>query len=361
MLKLVHISDLHIGKVFDKYPGPIKEALQAARIGTLEKIIDFANTNPSSLLVIAGDLFDRVNIPTSLIMETTRTLRAYHGLVLVLPGNHDFSSSSQGLWQTFKDNSGENTLVLDDYRPYDLKEYGVDAVIYPCYCQSKHSEENALGWIAPGLVDQARVNIGLAHGALEGISPDLQGQYFTMEKSELTSLPMDLWLLGHTHVPYPLSGENPGERIFNAGVHEPDGMNYRHKGSFFYIGIDKEGIQSQRIESGTYRFEDRYDRVEDLEAYLKTIDEGYENTLLRLNLSGRLDEDDYKARRDMYKKLADKVFYLDVRDDDLTLRLSPDLISEKFVHGSFPEKMLLKLKDEKDALQLAYELIEESR
>ena len=40
MLNLVHISDLHIGKVFDKYPGPIKEALQAARIGTLEKIVD---------------------------------------------------------------------------------------------------------------------------------------------------------------------------------------------------------------------------------------------------------------------------------------------------------------------------------
>ena len=78
-------------------------------------------------------------------------------------------------------------------------------------------------------------------------------------------------------------------------------------------------------------------------------------------MSGYINEEEYLNRESYYDKLREKVFYLDIRDDDLKIRLSPEKISEKFVHGSFPEKLLLKLSDDEDKLQIAYDLIEESR
>lgn len=358
----MHISDLHIGKVFDKYPEAIRTSLQQARLDSLKNIVDLSNKEGIDILVIAGDLFDRINIKKDLVIKTCEILRAFSGLILTLPGNHDFYSSNEDLWRIFEDNMLDSSILLKEYRPYDLEDYGVDMVVYPALCDSKHSPSNRLEWIRDFEIDKTRLNIGIGHGAIRGISPDLQGEYFTMSREELSSLGLDLWLLGHTHVPYPLSGKSSQERIFNAGTHEPDGMNYRHEGSGFLISLDKTHIDSQRIVTGKYRFEDRYDQIDgSLETYLEAFKEGYGKTLLRLNLRGYISEEDYSKRSEFFKDLEGHVYYLDIRDQGLRTRLSPEKISEKFIHGSFPERMLLKVQEDKELLQLAYDLIEESR
>lgn len=358
----MHISDLHIGKVFDKYPEAIRSSLQQARLDSLKNIVDLANKNQADTLVIAGDLFDRINIKKDLVIKTCEILRAFSGLVLTLPGNHDFYSSNEDLWRVFEDNMLDSSVLLKDYRVYDLLDYGIDMLVYPALCDSKHSSTNRLEWIRNSQIDKTRLNIGLGHGAIKGISPDLQGEYFTMSRDDLSSLGLDLWLLGHTHVPYPLSGKSSQERIFNAGTHEPDGMNYRHEGSGFLIDLDKTHIESRRLVTGKYRFEDRYDQVDgSLEAYLAPFKEGYDKSLLRLNLRGYISEEDYSKRNELFKDLEDYVYYLDVRDEGLRTRLTPEKISEKYIHGSFPERMLLKVQADKEVLQLAYDLIEESR
>lgn len=362
MIDIIHISDLHLGKVFSNYSDNIKKALQEARFESLEKIVDYGNDQGADLIIIAGDLFDRLNVKKEIITRTCSILRAFNGLTLTLPGNHDYYSGNEDLWKTYQENMGDNNILLKEFRSYDLEEYGIDAMVYPAFCHSKHSKENNLGWIKNAQIDLDSLNIGISHGALEGLSPDMQGDYFTMTKEELRNIPMDLWLLGHSHAPYPESGQATVDRIYNAGTHEPDGMNYSYGGSAFHIRLDSQDIESKKIITGKYKFEDRYDRLDtDLRTYLSSFEEGYEDSLLRLNISGYIDEEDYVDRYEMYKSLGDKVFYLRVRDEGLKIRLSPEKISEKFVHGSFPEKFLLRVQDDEDRLQLAYDLIEESR
>ncbi len=62
--------------------------------------------------------------------------------------------------------------------------------------------ENNLGWIKEAEIDPSVFNIGIAHGALEGETIDSEGLYFLMSRPELEAIPVDVWLIGHTHVPF---------------------------------------------------------------------------------------------------------------------------------------------------------------
>lgn len=362
MLRIFHLSDLHIGKVYNDYPENIRALLRKQRFLSLKNIVGLANDKDADLFVLAGDIFDKLRASKDEILKLTEILKGFTKLVLVLPGNHDYYSGNEELWRIFKENINENILVLNEFRPFDLKDYGYDVVVYPAYCQSKHSETNNLAWIREEEIDRTRFNMGLAHGAIEGLSADAEGKYFTMTREELMALPMDLWLLGHTHVPYPLEGSKSEDRIFNAGVHEPDGMHYPYEGSCFLIEASKEDIYYERLITGKYRFEDSKIEIEgSLEKSIKKYCQANENTLLRITLSGYVEEDEYKNRQEIYNRLKEDVLYLDIRDEELKIRLSPEDISKKYVHGSFPYRMLHKLTQDEDKLQIAYDMIEESR
>lgn len=366
-IKIFHTSDNHLGMKFAKYPDDIKVKLIDARLNSIKKMIDFANESAADLFVVAGDLFNSLNIPEKLVKAAVDELKKFTGAaVLVLPGNHDYYSGNEKLWKNFEDYMSDEILLLKEFKPYDLSEYGLNAVVYPAHCDSKHSKTNNIGWISTLKPDENKINIGIAHGAFEGITPDLEGTYFYMSRSELTSIPMDIWLIGHTHVPYPADGKPSEDRIYNAGTHEPDGMNYRYEGSGFFIEIDEDkNLNSDRYISGEYRFEDisfKIDSIEDLDFIIsKYSNQANANKLLRLKISGMLDRDLYEVKNEKYDELKNYLAYLNVVDDELKIRLTKKDIGDYFIEGSFPHKMLSKLGNDEEALQIAFEMIEESR
>ena len=71
--------------------------------------------------------------------------------------------------------------------------------------------------------DPDKIHIGIAHGSIEGVSPDFDQQYFPMTKRELNISGVDIWLMGHTHITWP---KKPGKKdiVFNPGTPEPDGF-----------------------------------------------------------------------------------------------------------------------------------------
>lgn len=365
-IKIFHTSDNHLGMKFAKYPDDIRDKLIDARLGSIRKMVEFANQNAADLFVVAGDLFNSLNIPEKLVKAALDELNRFTGVVLVLPGNHDYYSGNEKLWKNFIDHMSDEVILLNEFKPYDLSEYGHNAVVYPAHCDSKHSKSNNIAWISTQKPDENRINIGIAHGAFEGITLDLEGNYFYMSRAELTSIPMDVWLIGHTHVPYPADGKPSEDRIYNAGTHEPDGMNYRYEGSGFLIEIDEnKNINSSRYISGEYRFEDislKIDSIEDLDSLISMYsNEENANKLLRVKISGMLDRDFYEIKNVKYDKLKSYLAYLDVADDELKIRLTKEDIGDYFIEGSFPHKMLNKLGNDEEALQIAFEMIEDSR
>ncbi|MFW5790770.1 MAG: metallophosphoesterase family protein [Bacillota bacterium] len=369
-LKVFHTGDIHLGMQFNSYPSSVSDKLQEARTGVLERIVELANTEECNLLVVAGDLFNNTQVETKLVLNAVNIFDKFKGeAILFLPGNHDYDLGQENVWRTFARKATSRMLILNDFKPYDLEDYGLRATIYPAPCDSRHSSSNNLGWLkeldeAGNKINSNNYSIGIAHGALAGLSPDLTDNYFQMSRDELLAIEMDLWLLGHSHIQYP-EGDNPtNKKIFNSGTPEPDGLDCRHAGFAWVITLDdNKYISARKVKTGRYRFYDLDKTInsqQDLQALKAELLAGSpENKIVRLKLSGGIKEEIYNQRQEFYDDLKYQLGYLDIEDDNLYIKLDHSKIEAEFTPGSFPYQFLTRLEDDEKSLHLAYELIKE--
>ncbi len=366
-LKILHTSDVHLGMKYANYPDAQK--LSEARFETLDKLVKMANNESCDLFVIAGDLFHLASVPKGQIYKAAEILKEFNGkLVLVLPGNHDFLSvDKMDLWGIFKDKAGDNLLLLEKKEIYDLRRYDLDINLYPAPCASKHSEINCIGWIKDAPKDNnVKYHIGIAHGSLEGFSPDFDRKYYPMTVSELMECGLDLWLMGHTHIPYP---EKTGEEdnIFYPSTPEPDGFDCGHEGGGWLLEIsDDKKIRPQFLKTGAYHFlheEALVNEASDIERLKTQYSSGYSKKLLKLKLKGRLQKDDYKRLSELKEYLDSQLFYLQFDSSEVSEKVTLDDINRTFTEGSFPYLLLTRLAegDDIEALQIAHDLLLEQK
>jgi len=189
-----------------------------------------------------------------------------------------------------------------------------------------------------------------------------------MTRQELLESDLDLWLMGHAHLPYP---EKPGPRdkIFYSATPEPDGFDCDHRGHAWIIeiGEDKK-ISATRLTTGKYHFlhAERElktsDDLERLEADYSLAES--DRLLLKLKLGGRLSREVYERLSEVREKLKRKLFYLQWDSTDLMEEITPAMINREFTDGSFPHRLLTALshnEDDAEALQTAYHLLNEVR
>lgn len=366
MIKIFHTADLHIGMKFNNYPDSIKTSLQEARLGVLSNMVLKANKENCNLFVVAGDLFDRINgIDKKTIAQAAASLEEFEGeCILVMPGNHDYDNGMIELWTSFNKGNSDKMLYINEEKSYSLNNYGLNAVVYPAPCHSKHSSSNNIGWIREETMGKEQIHIGIGHGAINGLSPDMDLNYYNMNLDELDKISVDLWLLGHTHVTYPLKSSVTSEKIFNPGTPEPDGLDCKHLGNAWIISIDdNKKVNANKVSTGTYKFIDKEFEIryrEDLDVILAVLLEvNPSKTIARIRLIGRVEEEVFNYRHEIYKSIEQAIAYLIVDDADLGIKITSEKIHKEFSDGSFPQQLLLSLSDDEDTLQLAYELIME--
>ncbi|HZK24982.1 MAG TPA: DNA repair exonuclease [Oscillospiraceae bacterium] len=364
MLKVLHTGDLHLGIMHTtrNYPEELRQNLVQARLTTLARLVEQANQTSCHLFVIAGDLFNSHNVTKELVLETIRILNRFTGAcVAVLPGNHDFYTEMITLWQTFLDQAPEQIILLSQQKPYPLQDFGLDVVLYPAPCDRRHSATNRLGWLAE-LTEQpaGKWHLGVAHGTLRGISPDLDDSYFPMERDELLRTGLQHWFLGHTHSRYPDLEQTEETGFAYCGTPEPDGFDCSHSGYAWLTTFSDGKVLNQSLATGQYQFAEKSLEIRDLAAVEKFFTEiAAETLLLKLSLTGRLPREEYQQRAGLLKQCATKVAYLEYDDSLLRMELSAASIAAEFPVGSFPHLLLTSLADagDREALQLAYELV----
>jgi DNA repair exonuclease SbcCD nuclease subunit len=357
-------SDLHIGMKFAEYPAA-QATLVEERFLCLERMVREATERRCDLFVVAGDLFHRVTMSKREVQRAAEALRGFGGRrVVVLPGNHDFFSPDDRLWPLFREASGDAVLFLAEPRPYPLRDYDIDACLYPGPCLSIHSATSAVAWVRGAERDgSARHHIGVAHGSLEGVSPDFTESYFPMKASELLACGMDAWLLGHTHLRFP---DRParGDRIYFPGTPTPDGFDCTHAGTAWLLelGDDRE-VTAEPIQTGAVRFVEETAAVESardlekLEERSRAEEAG--RTLLRLHLSGRAPREVISGIGELRARIAPSFLHFDLRSDELREEVTRETIDREFPEASFPHILLTRLLEDPDALQIAYELMRE--
>jgi len=370
-IKIFHTADLHLGMRFAGYPD-VQDKLINARHETLENMVEVANQESCTLFVMAGDLFDRTTLNVKDISMAARALNKFEGeLVIILPGNHDYYTHDSKLWNEFSKHAGDRILILKNPDIYDLDKYHLKIKIYAAPCSAKHSNENMIKWVnSRESTENDSIKIGLAHGSLEGVSPDFNKTYYPMTRKELESSGLDLWLLGHTHLPWP---ENPDKnsRILIPGTPEPDGFDCKHEGSAFIINMESSSnMKVQKVSTGKYRFFIDQVVLNDDEAIAsmkqKYTGDAYSNIVLRLILKGRLRKEELESVEESIELINNGVMLLQIVKDKLHESITPELINSEFTENSFPHQLLLSLLEEKKeisfkSLQKTYDIIREIR
>lgn len=362
-LKIFHTGDVHLGMKFNRYAEEVRSTLTEARFQSVEKMINLSNNLNSDLFVIAGDLFNNIQVPKREIEKCINILNKFNGAcVVVLPGNHDYDNGMTDLWIEFAKIPSEKVLLVNEARVYHLYDYGIDAAVYAAPCHSKHSKENNLGWVKEaGIVEGVKYHIGVAHGAIEGLSADLEGNYYSMGLTELQDIPTDLWLLGHTHVCYPTNETVRDHKVFNPGTPEPDGLDFKGKGAAWSIELGDGSSLAKKIDTGEYRFFDKefiIDSQDDLESIKPWLLEGSpDKKIVRLRLKGSISEESYRDLSEFYREIEGLVFDLTIVDEDLKMKINSEIIEREFSKGSFPYEFLNGLTHDEEALQIAYDLV----
>ena len=367
-LRILATADLHLGMRFARYP-ELHTRLTEARFTALERLVTRANAEGCGLLIVAGDLFEKPSLPQCEIQRAADALKSFEGeAAAVLPGNHDYYTGEAGsLWKSFQERAGGRVLLLTKPQVYDLNDSGLDVRLYPGPCTDMHSRGHALGWLAAvgrGQASAGGLHIGVAHGAIEGVSPDMQGDYYRMRRAELESFGLDFWIVGHTHRPQ-LDADT---HLFIPGTPEPDGFDCPHEGSALLLEVEAGRIRARRLDTGTFRFRRETLELteEELEAaFARFRSPEYANTLLRLTLRGLLSAEGLAAASEEKRRLEQAVARLETDEMELAERITPERVEAEFARGSFSWLLLHRLLEtgdsEAEALQQAYSLIREVR
>ena len=368
MIRIFETGDNHIGL---KYASHEQSAILASsRVAAFENMVQTANQENCNLFVITGDLFENTySISKKDIKSILDMLSCFMGTVVVLPGNHDYYDTEVKVWQYFKDvvASYDNILLLTDYRPYPLEISGEKVILYPALCTSVHSApgENNLSWIkATDIPNDDTYHIGIAHGAVEGETIDKEGQYFLMTRSELESIPVDVWLIGHTHVPFPRNLAEqfaPAGKIFNAGTHVQTDVNCNTEGQCFIVEIEADKtVQAKKVTSGNLRFY-RKSIILSPEKMRETLKRELvqiaDNSVVELILSGAVTKNEYENRHTIINDELSRFIEGNYNDYALSQLISKDLINSEFPETSFSANLLTALLDEPKEAQLTYELL----
>ena len=368
MVKLFVTGDNHIGMKYSSHDKA--DVLIARRITAFRDMVERANIENCDIFVITGDLFHNTSgIAKKDIKALLEMLTQFRGTVVVLPGNHDYYDKDVKVWQYFEDvmTTCDNILLIKEYKPYTLYLDNGEVTLYPAHCTSLHSApgQNNLGWIKnEDISPDSTYRIGIAHGAVEGESLDKEGAYFQMKRSELECIPMDAWLIGHTHVPFPknLTEEFCAcERIFNAGTHVQTDVSCNTEGLCFIVEISADKtVRAKKFVSGNICFYRKNIAVTagDFESILnRELAELPDNSVVDLILTGAVTPEEYEDRTDIIEDALSRFVEGTYNDYSLSKLISKTLIESEFPETSFSAGLLSSLMTEPKEAQLVYELL----
>lgn len=378
MIKIFVTGDNHIGKKYDRYPD-VKEKLIQSRFDSMEDMVRQAEQDGCGLFAVTGDLFDNIsNVKVSDVKRVAEILSMFSGTVLVLPGNHDYYTGDEKVWKDFEkalQDQAHNIILLNEFREYAFDVGDEQVAVYPAFCHSKHSKENNLAWIKEsGMPDDNIYRVGITHGAIRGVTPDMKEEYFLMTEKELSEIPMDVWLIGHTHIPYPDLKENEetaGYKIFNAGTHEQTDLHNNTEGCCFVITLKKNDkittVSAHKYVSGRMRYFDleldvKADGEDSLNRELENITAGLrQNSVVRVKISGTVKQAEYEERAKIYQAVLGRFLTYETDDSGLSEEITVEKIRSEFSELSFAARFMEQLLDNPVELQMAYELVQQCR
>ena len=228
LLRLLQISDLHLGRPFAWLPPERRELRRRDQQQALEQAVKHAIERGANAILVPGDLFDGIPVDTA---SLTFALRAFAvpgcPPVFIAPGNHDPASQDSAAWnprllQARGSHWPSHVHVFDSpkWSALPLPGHAGVRIWGRAFLTSSGTMERPLAAGAlkaltprqPGSID-----IAVFHGSREGRCPPSQKITAPFSDAEVEASPFVYHAVGHYHVRSEIVQE-PGTAATSAGV-----------------------------------------------------------------------------------------------------------------------------------------------
>ncbi len=242
-VKIAHIADVHLG-VQCRGIGSKSELRGYEIKNTLLKILNVCKDEKIDFLLIAGDLFDDVNISDNYICDIKRLFSKVDFKIIISPGNHDpFTSDSP-----YNSKWPENVYIFKNSFMECLNFSDFNLNIWGTAFQGVYKKERSLKNV--NINNDDKINICVMHGNILNSEDD---NYCPIKIEDIEKSNMDYIALGHIHKS---SSVGYAGTTYFAYSGCPEGSGFDEIGDKgFYIGSVSKGhcnLKFQKICKRTY-------------------------------------------------------------------------------------------------------------
>jgi predicted phosphohydrolase len=323
-VKILATGDFQLHKTFGTL-GKHAEAFRQQLMATFEQVI-LESTKDHDIVVIAGDLFDRMGTPIHVIQEVAETLAKCPISCVVLPGNHDpvISGIPKALSEALKAKNATHVHVALKREPIHFEALGM--TLYPAPLFRKDDISNQYAWI-PAREEGDGLRVALMHGALTTLPNGL------IPEDVANQMDLDLVICGDQHGPS--SGDFEASPLFNLATSKdrrlyyamaPEAQNISQNFTGSVLSLDlndgHEITSASRTEIGALRFVNgsvNFAGENGIEEQLALFFEPYNRhqpglVSLRLELTGEITRDESVALQAQLEDLGQQWPLLDLKN-----------------------------------------------
>jgi DNA repair exonuclease SbcCD nuclease subunit len=369
-VKLLHISDVHIGAPFQFLRTRGNEQRLALR-DALRRVATIARDEKYHALLIAGDLFNAAfDVSDADVSSVISSLHEAGALchVFILPGGHDcYSPGSVYERELKRFEAGGNVHVLAP---------GKSVIEIPELSLAVHGtalvSNIPAGSVFAGLAPAAgrRWNVCVAHGSVAGFSADLDANEVPSRLEDLAP-GFDYVALGHWHSFRVLREKGPP--VLYSGAPEIVARDQRGAGFAVSVVLSEGGASFERLSVGRRRVESRtidctaLMSAEEFARKVLAAAPAEGELILELTLTGLLGIESAFDPGQIPPELERSYFSVRLAGPGPSREISREellSIPEETVAGAFVRRMLKKIESAdgatkeiyKEALQLGYQL-----
>ena len=186
-MKLIHCADLHLdAKMTSLLPPDLAKIRRGELLQTFLRMVDYAEKEKVSAILIAGDLFDRRQISAAARNTVIDSIRSHPEIsFFYITGNHERDGFLEAISQ-IPDNL---KLFGRKWRTYDAGPVAVSGI--------DPDTEAGPGRYASLVLDPSCFNIVLLHGQITEYEDTSRNENIPLR--ELRGKPVDYLALGHVH------------------------------------------------------------------------------------------------------------------------------------------------------------------
>lgn len=331
MIKLLHLSDVHLGARFQMLGERGREHRRQVQ-ETFARAIGLACEEPVDLVLIAGDLFDSPHQPESTISfvrEQFRRLESKGIPVCLIAGNHDLLDE-EGVYAAGRFDQGSN-VTLFGTTPGSKVFPHLDLTVFGSSPDPGSGRSPLAGW---RVERQTRFAVGLAHGSIYRTG-QVEGPE-AIHPEEIRALGLDYLALGDWHSIRMVLG--PPTTAWYSGSPEFLGLDQEGAGHVLLVTLEAPGsVHVQPVRVGRRACKKLELEITNLsleEIKARILQEADPDLIMDVTLKGLIQPGVTITAAELEEELGESFFRLRVRNEG-HLRL------EDLDEQAFPESTVL--------------------